>query len=118
MGFTHVEIDVANVSEPGKHRSIEFLADTGALLTVVPSLILRELDIEPIGEREFRGFGGLINRKIGGAQFYYEDSITVAPIIFGEPDDTPVLGVTALEALGYQVDPVSQRLIKVESLQL
>ena len=48
----------------------------------------------------------------------YEDSIIGTSVIFGEPDDIPVLGVTALEALGYQVDPVSQRLIKVESLQL
>ncbi len=118
MGFTHVEIDVANVSEPGKRRGIEFLADTGALLTVVPSLILRELDIEPVSERVFRGFGGTISRRIGIVRMTYEDSIIGTSVIFGEPDDIPVLGVTALEALGYQVDPVSQRLIKVESLQL
>ncbi len=118
MGFTHVEIDVANVSEPVKHRSIEFLADTGALLTVVPSLILRELDIEAISEREFRGFGGTIRRRIGIVRMTYEESIIGTSVIFGEPDDALVLGVTALEALGYQVDPVSQRLIKVESLQL
>ena len=118
MGFTHVEIDVANVSEPGKRRGIEFLADTGALLTVVPSLILRELDIEPVSERVFRGFGGTISRRIGIVRMTYEDSIIGTSVIFGEPDDIPVLGVTALEALGYQVHPVSQRLIKVDSLQL
>ena len=118
MGFTHVEIEVASVSEPGKRRDIEFLADTGALLTVVPSLILRELDIEPVSERVFRGFGGTISRRIGIVRMTYQDAIIGTSVIFGEPDDIPVLGVTALEALGYQVDPVSQRLIKVESLQL
>ena len=118
MGFTHVEMDVANVSEPEKRRGIEFLADTGALLTVVPSLILRELGIEPVDERVFRGFGGTISRRIGIVRMTYEDSIIGTSVIFGEPDDVPVLGVTALEALGYQVDPVSQCLIKVDSLQL
>jgi hypothetical protein len=34
--------------------------------------------------------------------------------VFGEPDDTPVLGATALETLGYQVDPVSKRLKPTE----
>ena len=118
MGFTHVEMEVASVSEPGKHRSIEFLADTGALLTVVSSVILGELGIEPVSERVFRGFGGASRRRIGIVRMAYEDSIIGTSVIFGEPDDIPVLGVTALEALGYQVDPVSQRLIKVESLQL
>ena len=34
----------------------------------------------------------------------------MAPVFFGAAKDTPVLGATALEALGYQVDPVSKEL--------
>jgi len=118
MGFTHVEIDLANVADPGRHRGVQFLVDTGALLTVVPTPILEELSIQPIGERSFRGFGGVVRRRIGVAQFRYQDSVAGASVIFGEEDDTPVLGVTALEALGYQVDPTTQQLKAVESLQL
>ena len=118
MGFTYVEIDLANVAELGQHRSVQFLLDTGALLTVVPTSVLRELGIQPIGERSFRGFGGVIQCPIGAAQLRYQDSVAATTIIFGEDNDPTVLGVTALEAWGYQVDPTPQQIKQVESLQL
>ena len=118
MGFTCVEIDLANVAEPGRHRSVQFLVDTGALLTVVPASVLQELGIQPVGQRSFRGFGGVVQRSIGGAQFRYQDSVAIASVMFGEDNDPTVLGVTALEALGYQVDPTTQQIKQVESLQL
>jgi hypothetical protein len=40
------------------------------------------------------------------------------PIVFGEPEDIPVLGATALESLGYQIDPVSKKLKPVELLMV
>jgi hypothetical protein len=39
-------------------------------------------------------------------------------VIFAEKDDTPVLGATALEAMGLQVDPVTKELKPVELLML
>jgi hypothetical protein len=38
--------------------------------------------------------------------------------VFGEPGDAAVLGVTALEALGYQLDPVTKRLKLAEILMV
>jgi hypothetical protein len=38
--------------------------------------------------------------------------------MFGEPEDMPVLGTTALESLGYQLDPVSKRLKPTELLMI
>ena len=38
--------------------------------------------------------------------------------IFGEEDDPAIMGVTALESLGFDVDPVAGRLKSVEMLML
>ena len=62
--------------------------------------------------------GGVVERDVGGAIIEYEGRRTVVPVIFGEPGDAQVLGVTALEALGYQPDPVTKRLKPVELLMV
>ena len=40
------------------------------------------------------------------------------PTIFGEPTDTSLLGVTALEILGYAIDPRSRKLEPTKMLLL
>ena len=118
MGFTRIDIDIANMARPEQRRTVHALVDTGALMTVVPMALLEELGIQPVTWRRFRGFGGEITRQIGGALFFYDGDASVAPVIFGEDDDAIVIGVTTLEALGYQVDPINQRIVRVESLLL
>jgi len=39
-------------------------------------------------------------------------------VIFGEEKDTAILGVTALEALGLEVDPIKNTLKKAQLLML
>ncbi len=39
-------------------------------------------------------------------------------VVFAQQDDAEVLGVTALESLGYEVDPVTQVLKPVSLLAL
>lgn len=39
-------------------------------------------------------------------------------VIFGEPDTEPLLGVTALESVGIEVDPVNQRLKRLPAVRL
>jgi len=48
----------------------------------------------------------------------YGEKRRVVPVIFGEPGDTPVLGATSLESLGYQVDPVTRKLKPIELLMI
>jgi predicted aspartyl protease len=60
----------------------------------------------------------VVERDIGGAAVEYGERRAVVPVVFGEPEDTPVLGATALESLGYQVDPVSKRLKPIELLMV
>ena len=48
----------------------------------------------------------------------YHDVSAGITAVFGDEDDTPVLGVTALETLGYQVDPTTGELKPTELLLL
>ena len=44
--------------------------------------------------------------------------IVGATVIFGEEDCEPLLGVTALESAGIEVDPVNQRLKRLPAVRL
>ncbi|MEM2194001.1 MAG: hypothetical protein QW803_05985 [Candidatus Methanomethylicia archaeon] len=59
-----------------------------------------------------------MERNVGVTVFEYEDTRAGASVIFGEAEDTPVLGATALEALGYQVDPVTKQLKPIGLLMI
>ena len=44
--------------------------------------------------------------------------IVGSTVLFGEADTEPLLGVTALESLGIEVDPLNQRLKKLPAVRL
>ena len=52
----------------------------------------------------------LIVRKKGGALFKYGSRIGVADVIFGEEEDSLLLGAFSLEALGLALDPMRREL--------
>jgi aspartyl protease family protein len=49
-------------------------------------------------------------RKSGSATIRVDGAEADVEVVFGEEDDAEVLGVTALESLGLQVDPVTLKL--------
>ena len=55
---------------------------------------------------------------IAGARLEFMGELTAGLIIFGETDAEPLLGVTALESVGVEVDPQSQRLKKLPAVRL
>jgi clan AA aspartic protease len=111
MGLTVLEIDVGNPANHDVTENIEFLIDSGAIYSVVPTPILEKLGIRPLGEQEFRlANGEKIVRKKGGALFKYGDRIGGADVIFGEEGDSVLLGAFTLEALGLSLDPLRREL--------
>ena len=111
MGLTVLEIDVGNPADPDVTEEVEFLIDSGAIYSVVPSAILKRLGIKPLTEEPFRlADGSKIVRKKGGALFKYGDRIGVADVIFGEEGDSVLLGAFTLEALGLSLDPLRREL--------
>ena len=119
MGFTYVKVNLSNPARRRKKRESQLLVDTGAVLTAVPRKILEELQIKPVGRRTLRVFGGqIVERDIGVTLINYAEVYAGITVIFAEEKDTPVLGATALEALGYQVDPVTKQLKPTELLMI
>ena len=116
MGFVHVE---AEVSAPGGSRweRLSFLVDTGAMLSVVPRPVLEALGITETRRRRFRlADGSVIERAIGGMIVRLNGDSTHTDVIFGEPTDQIILGVTALEQMGLMPNPMTGELEPIEML--
>lgn len=111
MGLTVLEIEVGNPANPEVTEKVEFLIDSGAIYSVVPTPILERLGIKPLVEQEFRlANGDKIKRRKGGALFKYGERIGVADVVFGEEGDSVLLGAFTLEALGLSLDPLRREL--------
>lgn len=119
MGFTYVRIRVYNPVDMSRSVVVDLLVDTGAIFTSIPRGILEDLGLRPLDRRRLRAYSGaVIERDVGVAVFEYEGTRAGAPVIFGEIEDLPVLGATALEALGYLVDPITRQLKPTELLMI
>ena len=54
MGLTVLEVEVGNPANPDTTEKIEFLIDSGAIYSVVPTPVLERLGIQPLAMQEFR----------------------------------------------------------------
>jgi predicted aspartyl protease len=111
MGLTVLEIEVGNPANPEVTEKVEFLIDSGAIYSVVPSATLARLGITPLTTQEFRlADGTTIHRRKGAALFKCGDRIGGADVIFGEEGDYNLLGAFTLTALGLSLDPLRREL--------
>ena len=111
MGLTVLEMEVGNPANPEVTERIEFLIDSGAIYSVVPTALLERLGIKPLATQEFRlADGTKIARQKGVALFKYGERIGGADVIFGEEGDSVLLGAFTLEALGLSLDPLRRDL--------
>ena len=111
MGITVLKIEIGNPANPAVTEEVEFLIDSGAIYSVVPSEVLNRLGIKILTKQEFKlANGETIVRKKGGALFKYGEKIGVADVIFGEKNDSTLLGAFTLEALGLTLDPLKREL--------
>jgi predicted aspartyl protease len=111
MRLTELELEVANPASPQVTEKVVFLIDSGGIYSVVRAPILEKLGIKPLVEEEFRLANGTkIARKKGGAIFKHNGRVGVADVIFGESEDSTLLGALTLEALGLSLDPFRRQL--------
>jgi predicted aspartyl protease len=112
MGLTILEVKVGNPANPQVTQNIDLLIDSGAIYSVIPVPLLEGLGILPLAEQEFRlADGSKITRRKGIALFKYGDRIGGADVIFGEPEDSTLLGAFTLEALGLGLNPLRRELM-------
>ena len=116
MGFVHVNVGLSNPSDPDRTEEVRVLVDTDATLSVFPANLLERLEIRRIDQRRFRGFGGVVARDVGNVNMRYDGVEAGVTVVFGDEGDPSVMGVTALESLGYNVDPTAGELHRVDLL--
>jgi len=111
MGLTHKPLLVKESRKSSGSREIEFLIDSGAVHSVVPSEVLVELGIEAYKSVTFvLADGSKVERQVGDAYFEYRGDGGAAPVIFGQPGDEPLLDATTLESLGLVLNPLRREL--------
>ena len=119
MGATHVTVTVRNPADPEKCWEGLFLVDTGATDSLVPGPHLDAIGLKPKGKRVYELADGseiVMDITVGEIEFMGE---TVGgTILYGAANAEPLLGVTALESVGIEVDPVSQRLKRLPAVRL
>ena len=93
-------------------QDIEATVDTGAAYTTLPTTLLRDLGVAPIGKRRLLlADGRRIEMDIGRAWVTIDGESEVTVVVFGGDNAPPLLGAYTLEGLGLAVDPLGQRLI-------
>ena len=111
MGLTVLKVEVINPGDLSRSELVECLIDSGAVYTVIPAEVLARLGIEPMSEEELRlADSSRIVRRLGIAVFRYQGRVGGATVIFGEPGDMTLMGVTTLESMGLQLDPLRREL--------
>jgi predicted aspartyl protease len=95
-----------NPEKPEKVTEVEAIVDTGAIYSVVRRDLLEQLGVKPVERRRFRAFGGYVERDIGEVGMVLMGRRRIVPVVFGEDGDPAVVGVTALEIFGLEVDVV------------
>lgn len=119
MGVIHVTVAVCNPGDPERRWEGLFLVDTGATDSLVPANRLREVGIHPRAKRVYQTADGRdVEMQIGVAQLEFMGEFVGTTVIFGNDDIEPILGVTALESVGIEVDPQNQRLRRLPAVRL
>jgi clan AA aspartic protease len=98
-------------------RGLDFLVDTGAIYTTLPTEIVAQMALATPYERTVELANGQrdvwrmgeVRIKLGA-----EERTTV--FLAGPPGCRPLLGAVTLEEFGVAVDPIHQRLVPIPSL--
>lgn len=114
MGLTYVKV---KLSAPGAKKKpayeADFLVDSGAEDSLVPTSALRKIGIDPEQENEYELADGTFQTlPYGIARFEILGRRFGGNVAFGPEDIEPILGVLALEEGGFVLDPKERKLLR------
>jgi len=119
MGATHVAVTVRNPAEPERSWDGLFLVDTGATDSLVPRDHLESIGLKPKAQRTYElADGSELRMDITTGDLEFMGEIVGGTIIIGDPGTEPILGVTALESVGIEVNPQNQTLKRLPAVRL
>ena len=111
MGMTVTKVRLHNPARRDRSVEVEMIVDSGAIFSVVPGTLLRQIGIRPESTESFDlADGRPVRREIGNALYEIGDCTRAAPVVFGRKGDACLLGVVTLEALGLRLDPLRRKL--------
>jgi clan AA aspartic protease len=109
VGHVWVRARVGDESR-SKSAEVEALVDTGATLTVIPRRLAEELGLRVTGRTEVETAAGRIMLERTRVRLELEGREEIVPALISDVIDKVLIGMTALEVLGLQVDPLTGRL--------
>ena len=119
MGATHVTVAIRNPADPERVWEGLFLVDTGATDCLVPRSHLEAIGLVPKGYRTYGlADGSEIRIEVTTGDVEFMGEVVGATIVMGDESAEPLLGVTALESAGIEVDPHNQSLRRLPSIRL
>jgi clan AA aspartic protease len=104
--------------EDVKKISLRALVNTGATFPALPEDVVEKLGLPIHGEVEAETATGREKVKLALAIIQIEDRTAASYIIVRPRGTTPLIGVVALEQMGFRVDPVTGKLVKGLPLML
>lgn len=114
-----VRVTIAHPTDSARSAEVDLLVDTGATLSWVPRQLLEQLGLPLLPRRTFRlADGRTVERETAGAMVRLNGNEANVTVVLAEPSDDHLLGATALESLGFAVDPIGRRLVPQISLAM
>jgi len=112
MGIIKVSYRICNPSKPEHCIEVQnAVVDTGSTFTWAPKEILDKLDIKPIRTGLFKTIEGKeVRRSVGVAVCEVAGRKGGCDVVFGEDNDASVLGATAMESIGIEIDPMAGKI--------
>lgn len=113
MGAFRVSIEIGD-SQASNFETVETLADTGAMYTMIPRSTLAGLGIAPEWRRTFALPDGREREfDMAHATVRLDGALSTTIVVFGEEGVAPLLGAYTLTSLGLSVDPSGRRLVEL-----
>jgi len=114
MGLTEARVRIFG---PKGTRDFSLVVDTGSEDTWIARKVLKEIGVEPRLTRSYRTINNAhIQREVAPVEVEFLGVRMPCPTVFAEEEDVNVLGATALEILGLEVDPRSHEIRHAEAL--
>ncbi len=113
MGMFKKRVKVSNSKKPELFFEEEFWIDTGALYSFVPEDYLERIEVEPSATRNLiLADGRQETRLFGFCDFQIEglEGNIPCPVVFAPKGSLFLIGATALENFGVEVDPIHKKL--------
>ncbi len=109
MGITYAEGTLTGPT--GRQATLPFLVDSGAVYTLVPHDVWKDLGLKPKRIVTFSlADGSSIDRPVSECHIRLQHGDGHTPVILGEPGDDPLLGIVTLQEVGLVLHPFKRTL--------